>query len=124
MDCPGFFFISVNDGYETFIGCCYQVTRRKPARICIGADHAMLAMSAEVRECLWHAEDCAKRAEIEPNPAIQRDYIEMERRWLKLARSYQLFERVQIFSAHQEQQRGELSDRLEQLKRKLALDRR
>ena len=47
----------------------------------------------------------------------------MERRWLKLARSYQLFERVQIFSAHQEQQRGELSDRLEQLKRKLALDR-
>jgi hypothetical protein len=85
----------------------------------------MLAnLSAEVRECLWHAKDCAKRAEIEPNPAIQRDYIEVERRWLKLARSYQLFERVQIFSAHQEQQRGELSDRLEQLKRKLALDRR
>ena len=85
----------------------------------------MLAnLSAEVRECLWHAKDCAKRAEIEPNPAIQRDYIEVERRWLKLARSYQLFERVQIFSAHQEQQRGELSDRLEQLKRKLAQDRR
>jgi hypothetical protein len=85
----------------------------------------MLAnLSAEVCECLWHAEDCAKRAEIEPNPVIQRDYIEMERRWLKLARSYPLFERVQAFSAHEEQQRGELSDRLEQLKRKLAQDRR
>jgi hypothetical protein len=74
----------------------------------------MLAnLSAEVRECLRHAEDCAERAKTEPNPALQRDYIEMEKRWLKLARSYQLFERLQTFSTHQ---RGELSDRLEQLK--------
>ena len=50
--------------------------------------------------------------------------MEMERRWLKLARSYQLFERIETFSGHQEQQRGELSDRLEQLNRKLAQDRR
>jgi hypothetical protein len=133
MDCPGFFFMSVNDGYETFIRCCYQVTQRNPQGILLGCayrapdtkpDHVMLAkLSAEVRECLWHAEDCAKRAETEPNPAIQRDYIEMEKRWLKLARSYQLFERIQTFSAHQEQQRGELSDRLEQLQA-LAQDRR
>jgi hypothetical protein len=81
----------------------------------------MLAnLSAEVRECLSHAEDCAERAKIEPNPAIQRDFIEMERRWLKLARNYQSFERLQPFSAHQEQQRGELSARLEQLKHKLS----
>ena len=83
----------------------------------------MLAnLSAEVRECLRHAEDCAERAKIEPSPALQRDYIEMERRWLKLARSYQLCERLQAFSAYDEQQRRELSDRLEQLKRKLAQD--
>ena len=81
----------------------------------------MLAnLSPEVRECLSHAEDCAERAKIEPNPAIQRDFIEMERRWLKLARNYQSFERLQTFSAHQEQQRGELSARLEQLKHKLS----
>ena len=42
--------------------------------------------------------------------------MEMERRWLKLARSYQLFERMQTFSAHEDPQRGELSDRLELLK--------
>ena len=85
----------------------------------------MLAnLSAEVRECLRHAEDCAVRAKTEPSPALQRDYIERERRWLKLARSYQLCERLQAFSAYDEQQRGELSDRLEQLKRKLAQDRR
>jgi ParB-like chromosome segregation protein Spo0J len=80
----------------------------------------MLAnLSPEVRECLSHAEDCAEQAKIEPNPAIQRDFIEMERRWLELARNYQLFERLQTF-AHQEQKRGELSDRLEQLKHKLS----
>ena len=57
----------------------------------------MLAnLSAEVRECLRHAEDCAERAKMEPSPALQRDYIEMERRWLKLARSYQLCERLQL----------------------------
>ena len=71
----------------------------------------MLAnLSAEVRECVWHAEDCSERAKIEPNPAIQRDYLEMERRWLKLA------ERMRTFSVHEDRQRGELSDRLEQLK--------
>jgi hypothetical protein len=98
------------------LGCAYRAPDTKP-------DHVVLAkLSAEVRECLWHAEDCAKRAETEPNPAIQRDYIEMERRWLKLARSYQLFERIQTFSAHQEQQRGELSDRLEQLQARPKID--
>ena len=30
----------------------------------------MLAnLSAEVRECLWHAKDCAERAKMEPNPS-------------------------------------------------------
>jgi hypothetical protein len=84
----------------------------------------MLAnLRAEVRECLWHAEDCSERAKIELNPAMQRDYMEMERRWLRLALSCQLFERMQTFSAHEEP-RGELSDRLEQLKRTLAHGRR
>ena len=37
----------------------------------------MLAnLSAEVRECLWHAEDGSERAKIELNPAMQRDYME------------------------------------------------
>jgi hypothetical protein len=73
-------------------------------------------LSAEVRECLGLAADCAERAKAEHNPALQRDFIEMERRWLKLARSFLSFERLQTFSAHHEQQRGDLSDRLEQLK--------
>jgi hypothetical protein len=41
----------------------------------------------------------------------------MELRWLKLARSYQ--EQPRTFTSHNKQQGGELTDRLEQLKRKL-----
>jgi hypothetical protein len=81
-------------------------------------------LTTEVRECLQHADDCAERAAIEPNPAIQGDFIEMERSWLTLARSYQLLEQLRPISAHREQQHGELFDRLEQLKRELAQQRR
>jgi hypothetical protein len=76
-------------------------------------------LSPEVSECLRRAEDCAARAKCEPNPALQRDYIDMESRWLKLAHSYQVAEQLQTFTSHNKQQNGELTNRLEQLKRKL-----
>jgi hypothetical protein len=68
-------------------------------------------VGAKVRECLGHAEACAQRARAEPNPAFQRDLIEMERCWLQLARGYQSFAWLQP-----ESQGGQLSDRLQQLK--------
>jgi hypothetical protein len=86
-------------------------------------EHVMPSnLTTAVRECLWHADDCAERAAIEPNPAIQGDFTEMERNWLALARSYQLLERFRTVSAHH-QQRGELYDRLDQLKLELARQR-
>ena len=75
----------------------------------------MLAnLSGEVRECLQRAEQCAARAKIEPNPALQRDFIDMELRWLHLARSYRFLDQIGIASAEPEKQRGELSVRLAQ----------
>jgi len=64
--------------------------------------------------------ECAKRAKLEPNPALQRDFIDMEARWLKLARSYQFAEQLQTFTSHNEGQRTLLSERLERLRRYLA----
>jgi hypothetical protein len=72
-------------------------------------------LSLEVRECLRHAEDCAQRAKIEPNPTVQLDFFDMERRWLKLARSYQYLEQMSSFTAHNQQLRASLSERLKQL---------
>jgi hypothetical protein len=83
--------------------------------------HTMLEnLREEVRECLRHAEECAARAKIEPHPAIQRDFIDMELRWLKLARSYQFLNHLRTFSAEHDKQTGELSVRLEQLRGQFA----
>jgi hypothetical protein len=76
-------------------------------------------LSSEVTECLRHADDCAQRARCEPNPSLRRDFFDMELRWLKLARSYQFAEQLRTFTSHDDRQRGQLTERLEQLRRKL-----
>jgi hypothetical protein len=48
-------------------------------------------LGEHVLECLRRAEESAERAKREPNPDIQRDFLEMEGRWLRLALSYQFF---------------------------------
>jgi len=74
-------------------------------------------LSSDVPECLQRARECAERAQ---NPALQRDFIDMEARWLKLARSYQFAEQLQTFTSHNEGQRTLISERLERLTRYLA----
>jgi hypothetical protein len=54
----------------------------------------MLRLSEQVRECLRHADDCAERAKREPNPDIQREFLEIENCWLKQACSYELLEQT------------------------------
>jgi hypothetical protein len=62
-------------------------------------DHALLNdVSEQLRECLQHAEDCARKAAAQTDPALKADFLDMERRWLSLARSYELTGRVS-FSA-------------------------
>jgi hypothetical protein len=56
--------------------------------------------SEQVRECLRRAEESAQRAKVEPDPALARDFLDMERRWLSLARSYQFAEQVETFTNH------------------------
>jgi hypothetical protein len=55
-------------------------------------------LSQQVRECLQHAEDCAHRAKVEPDPNLAGDFLDMERRWLGLARSWQFSEQLDTFS--------------------------
>jgi hypothetical protein len=76
-------------------------------------------LSEQVRECLRRAEDCAERVKREPNPSLKRDFLEMEGRWLKLARSYQFMEQLSSFTTYNNQKQTELSARLEQLNRLL-----
>jgi hypothetical protein len=52
----------------------------------------------QIRECLRHADYCAQKARDAESPTLRDDFLDMERRWLKLARSYELVERIGDFS--------------------------
>jgi hypothetical protein len=55
-------------------------------------------LSEDVRECYQRAEECARQAKAQLNPALRRDFLDLELRWLKLARSYEVSERAKTFS--------------------------
>jgi hypothetical protein len=56
-------------------------------------------VSEQIRECLRHAEDCARKAAAHPDGSqLRQDFLDMEQRWLKLARSCELIERLGDFS--------------------------
>ena len=54
-------------------------------------------LSEEIRECLRHAEECRRRAKTALYTSAIQDYLEMEQRWLSLARSYEFAERLSTF---------------------------
>jgi len=46
------------------------------------------SLSEQIRECLQHAEDCARKAAELPNGSpFRQDFLQLEKRWLELARS-------------------------------------
>ena len=55
-------------------------------------------LSEQIRECLQHAENCARKAAAQTNSKLKEDFLEMEQRWLFLARSYEFTERLGDFS--------------------------
>lgn len=46
-------------------------------------------LSEDIRECYQLAKECARRAKAEADPRVRQDFLDMERRWLFLARSYE-----------------------------------
>jgi hypothetical protein len=63
----------------------------------VGSRATLQNLSNEVRECLRRDEECKRLAECAPTEAGKLDYLEMERRWLCLARSYEFEERLANF---------------------------
>jgi hypothetical protein len=55
-------------------------------------------LSEQIRECHMHAEHCARQAAVQVEPKLKDDFLEMERRWLMLARSYEFAHRLNDFS--------------------------
>ena len=55
-------------------------------------------LSVQIRDCLQHAEDCARQAAAQTDPVLKQDFLDVERRWLFLARSYEFTDRLGDFS--------------------------
>jgi hypothetical protein len=55
-------------------------------------------LSEQIRDCYAHAEECARKAAAQSDPRLKQDFLDMEQRWLSLAKSYELSERLDDFS--------------------------
>jgi hypothetical protein len=58
-----------------------------------------LTPNKEARECRLHAEHCEDKARLQSDPQLRQDFLEMQQRWLSLARSYEFLERLELLSA-------------------------
>jgi hypothetical protein len=55
-------------------------------------------LGEDIRECYRHAEHCRLKAKEQTDPVFQQDFLDCERRWLLLARGYELAERMEAFA--------------------------
>jgi len=63
-------------------------------------------LSEQVRECLQHAEDCARKAAAQTDGRMKEDFLDLERRWLSLAHSDQFSERLDDFCGDKKRKIG------------------
>jgi hypothetical protein len=55
-------------------------------------------LTEKIRDCYRHAEFCRGRAKQHGNSLLRQDFLDCERRWLLLARGYELAERMEALS--------------------------
>ena len=55
-------------------------------------------LSAQIRDCLQHADDCARKAEAQNDPGLREDFLRLEKRWFELARSMEFAEQLNRFT--------------------------
>ena len=55
-------------------------------------------LGESIRDCYGHAEHRRRRAKEQSDPLLRQDFLDCERRWLLLARGYELAERLERLS--------------------------
>jgi hypothetical protein len=58
-----------------------------------------VSVSGEASECRLYAEQCADTARLQFDPKLRQELLDMQQRWLRLARSYEFSERLKFLSA-------------------------
>jgi hypothetical protein len=65
-------------------------------------------LSDQIRDCYAHAAECVRKAAAQTDPQLKQDFLDMERRWLTLAKSYELSQRLDDFSDEAGRRAGRL----------------
>ena len=55
-------------------------------------------LSKDIRECYRRAEECRHKAQTASTELMKANFLQMEQRWLSLARSYEVTESVSNFT--------------------------
>jgi hypothetical protein len=56
-------------------------------------------LTEQIRECLEHAEECARKAAAQPDgSSLKEDFLKLEKNWRSLAQSIQLSDRLTDFT--------------------------
>ncbi len=67
----------------------------------------LLRVAENVQQCLEHAAEARESAQSTLNPERKAEFLDMERRWLRLAESYRLVEQLERFVLDGERYRRE-----------------
>ena len=60
-------------------------------------------ISEQIKDCLEHAEECARKAAAQPDGSLLReDYLRIEKRWRNLARSFEFADQLGSFTTSRE----------------------
>jgi hypothetical protein len=54
-------------------------------------------LSEQIADCYQRAQDCRERALATNHEQTRKDYLDLERKWLALARSYEFSEPIDTF---------------------------
>lgn len=68
-------------------------------------------LSEEMRRCYEEAEVCARAAAALTDEKLRADYLRLEQSWLRLARSYELRQRLTLFTNEAARWRNDLAQR-------------
>jgi hypothetical protein len=73
-------------------------------------------LSEEVRQCYEHAEECAGQARATTqDEKLRADYLRLAQGWLKLARSYELWQRLKLFTNEAARRKNDLTQNIRPL---------
>jgi hypothetical protein len=72
-------------------------------------------LSEEVRQCYERAEECAGQARVIQDEKLRADYLRLAQGWLKLARSYELWQRLKLFTNEDARRKNDLNQNIRPL---------